>query len=89
MMHSIALFKELHPRVLADKKTEMGYLDRTKNLVEPFMSTAYDKYLKLNNQPKGKATYNEVIAWLVAYMRNYGKNGFRLISDVGSLMSGL
>ncbi len=75
MMHSLALFRELHPRVLTDKKTEMGYLDRTKNMVAPFMSTAYDKYLKLNNQPKGKATYDEVIAWLVAYMRKYGEEG--------------
>ena len=37
------------------------------------MTGVYDKYLKLNNQPKGKATYNEVIAYLIAYMKKFGK----------------
>jgi hypothetical protein len=36
------------------------------------MSDFYDSYLKMNNQPKGKATYNEVVAWLIAYMKKYG-----------------
>jgi hypothetical protein len=27
----------------------------------------YGHYLKANNQPAGKETYNEVVAWLIAY----------------------
>ncbi len=46
---------------------------RNRNLVEPFMTGVYDQYLKLNNQPKGRATYNEVIAYLIAYMKKFGQ----------------
>ncbi len=33
---------------------------------------AYDHYLKLNNQPHGKETYNEVVGWIIAYAKKYG-----------------
>lgn len=65
--------KNLHPRVRSDVRELQLYLLRNQNFVEPFMSGVYDRYLKLNNQPKGKATYNEVIAYLVAYMKKFGK----------------
>jgi hypothetical protein len=68
-----ALFNTLHPRVLADHDEQVRYLQSTRNPIEPFMSGAYDRYLRLNNQPKGKATYDEVTAWLIAYMRKYGR----------------
>jgi hypothetical protein len=68
-----ALSKNIHLRVKWDIRDLRLYLIRNKNLVEPFMSGAYDKYLKLNNQPKGRATYNEVIANLIAYMKKYGQ----------------
>lgn len=64
--------KNIHPRVKADIRDLQLYLLRHQNFVEPFMSDVYDRYLKLNNQPKGKATYNEVIAYLVAYMKKFG-----------------
>ncbi|RYZ29899.1 MAG: DUF3810 domain-containing protein [Chitinophagaceae bacterium] len=65
--------KNIHPRVRWDIRDLRLYLLRNQNFIEPFMSGAYDRYLKLNNQPKGKATYNEVIAYLVAYMKKFGK----------------
>lgn len=71
-LQALTLYTSMHPRVLKDKEIEAAYLRRTRNAIEPFMSGAYDRYLKLNNQPKGKATYNEVIAWLIAYMKKYG-----------------
>lgn len=33
----------------------------------------YDKYLKLNNQPNGVDTYSDVVGWLIAYRKKYGK----------------
>jgi len=66
------LRKSLHPRVLKDLKAQYEYLYKNRNAVAPFMTEAYDKYLKLNNQPKGTATYNEVVRWLIAYMNKYG-----------------
>jgi len=65
--------KNIHPRVKWDIRDLRMYLLRNQNIIEPWMSGAYDRYLKLNNQPKGKATYNEVIAYLVAYMKKFGK----------------
>lgn len=65
--------KNIHPRVQRDAQDLQAYLLRTQNFIEPFMTSAYDRYLKLNNQPKGKATYDEVIAYLIAYMKKYGK----------------
>jgi hypothetical protein len=67
-----SLRKNILPRVKWDANDLHLYLLRTQNFIEPFMSSAYDKYLKLNNQPKGHATYNEVIAYLVAYMKKFG-----------------
>ena len=68
------LARNIHPRVKWDIRDLRSYLLSNKNFVEPLMTDAYDKYLKLNNQPKGRATYNEVIAYLVAFMKKFGKN---------------
>ena len=68
------LRKNLGKRFLYDAETLRQYLLKNKNPVEPLMSVFYDKYLKINNQPNGKATYNEVIAYLVAYMRKFGRS---------------
>lgn len=71
---AIDLKKTEHAQVKKDQRTYFQYLTRSRNNIEPFMTGVYDKYLRLNNQPKGKQTYNEVVAWLVAYMKKYGKN---------------
>src|ERR1043165_8801201 len=70
---TLALSRNIHPRVRGDIRDLRLYLLRERNFIEPFMTGMYDKYLKLNNQPKGKATYNEVIAYLIAYMKKFGK----------------
>jgi len=55
-----------------DYRDWINYLRRKKNFVEPLMSKFYDSYLKANNQPLGKETYNHVVAWLIAYYKKYG-----------------
>ena len=67
------LRKTVHPQFKKDYRAYLEYLYQNENIVEPLMSDFYDRYLKLNNQPKGKATYNEVVAWLIAYMKKYGR----------------
>ena len=67
------LRKEASLRVKHDIYDLQLYLIQNSNFIEPLMSGAYDKYLKMNNQPNGKATYNEVIAYLIAYMKKFGK----------------
>lgn len=66
--------KKLHPRVVKDRKELREFYRRHKNFIEPAIAWIYNQYLKANNQPKGKETYNEVVAWLVAYYKKFGKD---------------
>lgn len=69
-----ALRKTVHPQFKKDYRAYLQYIYKSRNVVEPLVSNFYDGYLKMNNQPKGKATYNEVVAWLIAYMKKFGKD---------------
>ena len=64
---------QLHPQVKRDIREFVAYLTRSANAIEPWVTDFYDGYLKLNNQPKGKMTYNEVVAWLIAYQKKFGR----------------
>lgn len=70
----IDLKKTEHPQIKKDNRAYRDYLLKSKNAIEPVMSNVYDRYLRLNNQPHGKETYNEVVDWLLAYMKKYGKD---------------
>lgn len=61
-------------QVKKDNRTYREYLLKNRNTIEPVMSGMYDRYLRLNNQPKGKESYNEVVSWLLAYMKKYGRD---------------
>jgi hypothetical protein len=65
--------KLLLPEVKADIKEWREFAKAHRSPVEPFISWAYGKYLKANRQPKGMATYNEVIADLIAFYKKYGR----------------
>ncbi|HVG40344.1 MAG TPA: DUF3810 domain-containing protein [Chitinophagaceae bacterium] len=66
-------FKEkVHPQVKKDNAVLIAYLKSTENKIEPYITSFYDQYLKMNSQPKGMRTYNEVVAWLIAYQKKYG-----------------
>jgi hypothetical protein len=67
------LKKNIDPRVRRDKLEEIRFRLRKKNGMQPYVSEFYNNYLKLNNQPRGLATYDEVTAWLIGYMKRYGE----------------
>ena len=69
---AIALDSTLHPLVKRDRSEFAGYMNKMKNPVAPFMLRMYDGYLRMNNQPKGYRTYNEVVTWLIAYYKKVG-----------------
>ncbi|HTM91322.1 MAG TPA: DUF3810 domain-containing protein [Flavisolibacter sp.] len=69
----VELKESEHPQVKKDNRAYRDYILRSRNAVEPVMSLAYDRYLKMNNQPRGKEAYNEVVGWLMAYMKKYGE----------------
>jgi hypothetical protein len=63
---------QLHPRIHQDFRELQQFLKKYRNPLEPLIAGLYGRYLKANRQPQGMKTYNEVIAWLIAY---YKKNG--------------
>jgi hypothetical protein len=62
----------LHPQAKEDIKTLIRYYKQSENQLEPYFARFYDQYLKMNRQPKGTRTYNEVVAWMIAYQKKYG-----------------
>ena len=64
--------QKLHPQVVSDIKEFRDFYRRYKNPIEPIVMWGYGHYLKANNQPAGKQTYNEVVAWLIAYYKKFG-----------------
>lgn len=71
---AVKLDSTLHPLVRRDRREYARYLYKMENRVAPFMLKMYDGYLRMNNQPKGYRTYNEVVTWLIAYYKKYGVN---------------
>ena len=64
----------LHPRVKKDIADYIEFYKKYRNPVEPYIDKMYSYFLKANNQPKGKRSYNEVVTWLIAYYKKYGKD---------------
>jgi hypothetical protein len=62
----------LHPQVKKDYDEIRKFFSKYKNPIEPMITWIYGKYLQANNQPAGKRTYSEVIAFLIAYQRRFG-----------------
>ncbi len=65
-------FHHLNALVKADFAELREYWRRSENPIEPLIKVFYDHYLKANQQTKGVKSYNEVIAWLIAYYKKYG-----------------
>ncbi|HEY6979092.1 MAG TPA: DUF3810 domain-containing protein [Chitinophagaceae bacterium] len=66
-------YRLLDTLVKNDIKVYRKFIMKHQNKIEPVISMLYGEYLKANNQPKGINTYNEVVAWLIAYREKYGE----------------
>ena len=64
--------QNLHEQVKKDQKEFRDFYRRYKNPIEPIVMWGYGHFLKANNQPAGKRSYNEVVAWLIAYYKKFG-----------------
>lgn len=65
--------KLLDTLVKKDYADYRKYLKDNQNPIEPYFTKLYGNYLKAHNQPKGINSYDEVVAWAVAYYKKYGK----------------
>jgi hypothetical protein len=64
--------EKAHPQVLKDQVAFREFYKKYKNPIEPIVMWGYGHFLKANNQPAGKRTYNEVVAWLIAFYKKFG-----------------
>ena len=67
-----ASIERIHPQVKKDIKEYRAFYRKYRNPIEPIIMWGYGEYLKANNQPEGKRSYNQVVLWLVAYYKKYG-----------------
>lgn len=67
-----AFQEKAHPQVKKDQKEFRDFYRRYRNPLQPIILWGYGQYLKANNQPAGKRTYNEVVLWLIAYYKKFG-----------------
>lgn len=59
--------------VRKDRKEIRQFFQKRKNNITPAFNNLYDQYLKLNKQTAGIDSYDDVIAWLIAYKKKFGK----------------
>ncbi|ARS38772.1 hypothetical protein CA265_03380 [Sphingobacteriaceae bacterium GW460-11-11-14-LB5] len=61
------IFERIAPTVLADFKTENQFWLKNNSDMSKYMSVAFDRLLKLNNQKKGINSYQDIVLWLYNY----------------------
>ena len=62
----------LLPAVKQDVKEWRDFDLAHQGYLEPALTWLYSKYLKINQQPKGLRSYNQVVVLLLAYYKKYG-----------------
>ncbi|HYC28340.1 MAG TPA: DUF3810 family protein, partial [Chitinophagaceae bacterium] len=75
MLQDSALARRLHKQLPEVAKNDLRELkkfyDKYENPLEPVIHLLYGQYLKANEQPQGILSYDEVLAWVIAYYRKY------------------
>jgi hypothetical protein len=62
----------LHPQCQIDYAEVRTFYKLNRNSTQRIISLVYDRFLRLNRQPGGRRSYNQVVIWLVAYYKKYG-----------------
>ncbi len=65
--------KNLDSLVRKDRREIREFFFKRENRISPMVMDVYGQYLKMNKQLAGIDSYNEVIGWLLAYQKKYGK----------------
>ena len=63
----------LIPAVKKDLEEWRQFSISHQSFIEPAINWMYGNYLKLNEQPRGMYSYNQVISMLIAYYKKFGK----------------
>lgn len=68
------LYRTQAPRqVQADIEEYRSFIKRHRNPIERGIMWMYGEFLQANNQPNGTFTYSEVVPWMIAYRKKYGR----------------
>lgn len=65
-------YNQLSAGVQEDLVTLRKFNQDHVGLLEPLVRTLYSQYLRVNQQPSGMMSYNQVVALVIAYNRKYG-----------------
>ncbi|HVM89719.1 MAG TPA: DUF3810 domain-containing protein [Puia sp.] len=68
----VPLRESLKPAIRKDYRDLRIFYKKFENPFEPVINRLYGNYLKANQQPQGIMSYDEVIAWLIAYYKKTG-----------------
>lgn len=61
--------KEIHPGILKNFKEINNYWAGFENPLEPLLKKGYDRYLKANGQKSGIKSYNEMVGYIIEYLK--------------------
>lgn len=64
--------KALGPGASADLEAYRAHIREYDTPIGAVVDGLYDRFLRLNEQPAGSATYSKVVLWLEAYYRKHG-----------------
>ena len=67
------LDNQLSPAVRKDIRDLREFVTRHANPIEEIIDLLYGQFLKANEQPSGRVSYSEVIVWVIAYYKKYGR----------------
>lgn len=65
--------ERLSPGVKQDMRALRDFNRRHVGFMEPMVRSMYAQFLRVNQQPGGMMSYNQVVAMVIAYMRKYGR----------------
>lgn len=59
-----ALYKTINPVTLKDIRNDRAFWQKYNSDMYLYFGLAFDRFLKLNNQPKGTDSYQDIVLWL-------------------------
>ncbi|WEK18352.1 MAG: DUF3810 domain-containing protein [Candidatus Pedobacter colombiensis] len=58
------LYTTINPITINDLKADRNFWQKYNSDMFAYMDVAFDRFLKLNNQPKGTESYQDIVLWL-------------------------
>lgn len=64
------LYKTINKVTIGDLQTDKAFWKKYNSAMFAYMDVAFDSFLKLNNQPKGTDSYQDIVLWLYNYHKS-------------------